>query len=230
MTKLFLAGIFALSVSTSLAQTHTAPTAPAAPANAGAGSATAGEPANLCQELLAFMKAPPEPEAPISPAKPAATQSAPQTSAPSDQQAGTAKQDSKAASGEAVPPKAAGGTQSAQQQSGQSGPAHTSPEPNPATAKQGTAQGAPQSSGLSAPVPTEPTPIAKESQLSIAEAEKLAEANDIAACRDASRKLRLAGVAVPPPLLALTALDLQYQQNAKPPSQKPETGAPTTAQ
>jgi hypothetical protein len=47
--------------------------------------------------------------------------------------------------------------------------------------------------------------------MSVADAEALAQAGDIAACRDATRKLRLAGVAVPPPLLALAALDLKYQ-------------------
>jgi hypothetical protein len=46
--------------------------------------------------------------------------------------------------------------------------------------------------------------------MSVPEAEALAAGNDIRACRDASRKLRMAGVSVPPPLLALTALDLKF--------------------
>ena len=50
--------------------------------------------------------------------------------------------------------------------------------------------------------------------LSLADAEALAEADDIAACRDESRKLRLSGADMPPPLLALTALDLQYHTPA----------------
>ena len=35
-------------------------------------------------------------------------------------------------------------------------------------------------------------------------------ANDMVACRDAARKMRLAGVAMPAPLLALTALDPKF--------------------
>ena len=46
-------------------------------------------------------------------------------------------------------------------------------------------------------------------------AKALASANDIAACQNAARELRLAGVAVPSPLLALAALDLQYQAKTK---------------
>jgi len=38
----------------------------------------------------------------------------------------------------------------------------------------------------------------------------LAGAGDIRACRDAARRMRLAGVNLPNPLLALTALDLKF--------------------
>ena len=69
---------------------------------------------------------------------------------------------------------------------------------------------------MSAPVPTDGKSVAKDSVLSVAEAEDLAGANDIAACQAAARELRLAGVAMPPPLLALAALDLQYQTTAGP--------------
>jgi hypothetical protein len=48
--------------------------------------------------------------------------------------------------------------------------------------------------------------------MKIEEAEALARANDMLACRNASRKMRLAGVAMPPPLLALTALDPKFFQ------------------
>jgi hypothetical protein len=60
------------------------------------------------------------------------------------------------------------------------------------------------------------TGVAKDSVMSLSDAEALAGANDLAACRDATRKLRLAGVAMPPPLLALAALDLQYHQPRAP--------------
>src|SRR3546814_6468818 len=82
------------------------------------------------------------------------------------------------------------------------------------------AQNAQQKSGLSAPVPAEPARTSEESIMTVAEAEGLARANDIPACRDAGRQLRLAGVAMPSPLLALIALDLQYQQKKAPRSEE----------
>lgn len=174
MRTMVLAGLFALTASTTFGQTNSAP-----------------GPANLCQELVAFMEAP-------SP-KPAS-------------QAKTAAQAEK------------GG--SAQEASGQGGPANMAPEQNatavgvpPARGSSGdntTAQNAQQSSGLSAPVPTEPASTPKTAVMTVAEAQKLAGAGDIAACRDAARKLRIAGVAMPPPLLALTALDLRYHRSVDP--------------
>jgi hypothetical protein len=86
------------------------------------------------------------------------------------------------------------------------------PKPNnaPAAAGAGTAQNAPQTAGLSAPVPDAPAKIDKLSIVSVEEAESLAEGNDMTACRQAARKLRLAGAEVPAPLLALAALDPKY--------------------
>jgi hypothetical protein len=84
------------------------------------------------------------------------------------------------------------------------------PKPNPAGAPQAGGQNAPQTSGISAPTPVDATSTPKETVLSVPDAEALAASNDIRACQDASRKLRMAGVAVPPPLLALTALDLKF--------------------
>ena len=106
MTRMTLAAIVALTASASFTQIEvTAQNA----GNAG--------PANLCQELVAFMKAPP-PE----PAQPSQA---------------TAKKDSG----------------SAQEASGQSGPAHAAPEPNPTRATETGANDAQEKSGLSAPVP-----------------------------------------------------------------------------
>ena len=50
----------------------------------------------------------------------------------------------------------------------------------------------------------------KLSIVTVEEAESLEEGNDILACQQAARKLRLAGVAVPNPLLALAALDPKF--------------------
>lgn len=171
MGKAVLAGIFALAATTSLAQTADDP-------------AAAGRPANLCQELLAFVKAPPAAEA--------------------------AKKEPGKKGG------STGGSSSSQEVTGQSGPAHESPDPKAAAAAGGTAKDAPQKSGMSAPVPTDGESVPEKSVVSVAEAEELARANDIAGCQAAFRELRIAGVAVPPPLLALAALDLQYQSTAQP--------------
>jgi hypothetical protein len=142
-----------------------------------------------------------------------------------------AGEDSSPASGEAVPPRAPSESSSAQDVSGQSGPAHEAPEPNAEAAAQGNVDNAPQTSSLSAPIPMDATEAEEDVPLSLASAEELAGANDIAACRDASRKLRLAGAPMPEPLLALTALDLQYQgqaNEAQSPAAVPEAPAQQT--
>ncbi|WP_274423841.1 hypothetical protein [Chelativorans sp. YIM 93263] len=215
-----LTGVFALVASTALAQTDAAPE-PATPEEEAPASATpentapadptasqqaeAGQPANLCRELLAFVQEnPPEPDA---------TADAPAAAAATGESAGTGE-DSSPASGEAVPPEPASEGGSAQEATGQSGPAHEAPEPSSEDSAEGDAENAPQTSSLSAPVPTEAVEAGENMPLSLDRAEQLAEANDIAACRDAARKLRLAGAPMPPPLLALTALDLQYQTQA----------------
>src|SRR5919199_1224883 len=122
---------------------------------------------------------------------------------------------------------------SAQQVSGQSGVGPEAPKPN-APAQQAAAPNAPQSSGQSAPVPpqgsgqnapqtsgqsapipqgsTQSTPV--QSALTFEQAQALAEANDIKGCRDATQKMRRAGVALPPALIALAALDLQRLEAA----------------
>jgi hypothetical protein len=187
MKKMALAGILTLVASTSYAQTGTAP-APAAAQPAAMG------PANICQELVAFMQGPPA-------AAPAATPAKPGGGSPS---------------GEAVPQKPQDKTSSAEAASGQSGPAHEAPKPHPGSTSETGASKAELKSGLSAPVPTAPAAATKEAVLTLAQAQQFAAANDIRACRDAARKLRLAGVAMPPPLLALVALDLRYQQTAAP--------------
>lgn len=195
MGKAVLAGIFALAASTALAQTDATSKPNTVQEPAVSEQTRTGGPANLCQELLAFMTAPPPEPAPAAAAAPA---------------------------------KPAAESQSAQQATGQAGPAHEAPEPNANAAAGGKApepnanaaaggkaEGAEKTSSLSAPVPKAPATTTKDSVLSIDEAEALASANDIAACQNAARELRLAGVAVPPPLLALTALNLQYQAKTK---------------
>jgi hypothetical protein len=208
MKAMVLAGIVALSASTSLAQTSTAPegTAPAAD-TAMPVAQQAGGPANLCQELLAFMKAPAEAATP--------------TAAAPAQQAGTST------SSAAAPAKPETGTGSAQKITGQSGVASDSPQPNKEKVASGSATNAPQKESRAAPLPpsdTSSTP--KDSVIDAAKAEELAAANDIAQCQKTARQMRVAGVAMPPPLLSLAALDLQFQQKSGEVPQSSGSGNP----
>jgi hypothetical protein len=209
MAKAVLAGIITLAASTALAQTDST-----------SDQAGAGGPANLCQELLAFMEAPPEETAPAAPAQAADAEEEPgEEGASPEETAAAGGEDSEPASGEAVPPQSSEESSSSQEITGQSGPATESPDPNEEPVEPSTAEDAPQKNTMSAPVPADQTSTPKDSVFSLDEAQELADANDIAACQSAARELRLAGVAVPPPLLALTALDLQYHQTADPESE-----------
>lgn len=151
-------------------------------------AAPSGRPANLCQELLAFVKQP-------EPAKEAAAtppQQATAVSNPSGASQGT--------------PSSAGGD--VQQKSGLSGPtksegpnqagasADRGGQANPA-AKDGPAAGKP----ASAPHPDAAT---------VAKIEAAAASDDQLGCRAAARTMRTHGVALPPPLLALAALDPKF--------------------
>ena len=89
------------------------------------------------------------------------------------------------------------------------------PKPSNEQVASGSATNAPQKESRAAPLPpADVTSTPKESVIDMAKAEELATANDIKVCQDAARKMRVAGVAMPPPLIALTALDLQYQQKS----------------
>lgn len=231
MEKVTLAGFFALLASTALAQVDAMPE----PGQAGAGGA-----ANLCQELLAFMNEPPldaptgaPAAASAEPASSSAQAESLQGAEPAEEEGTTPESEAAAgdgssapASGQSVPQVPADQTQSAQAAAGQSGPAHGAPDPNLGSNEGGQVENAPLDAGLSAPVPTDGTTEPKFSVLSLAEAEELAQANDIGACQTASRELRLAGVAMPAPLLALTALDRQYHQPAASQPQAPDADAP----
>jgi hypothetical protein len=212
MRNIVLVGAFLFSASTCLAQTA-APLQPAAPAISAqpdkAAAVKRAGPANLCQEVLAFMKAPtPEPAAPATakPAAPAASTGAAQNG--SSALAGTS------ASGEGASPKADAGTNSAKESTGQQGVATDAPDSSDnRTAASGSVENAPKKDSLSAPPPAaDVTSTPKESVLTVAAAEQLAAENDIAGCQKSAREMRVAGVEMPPPLVALAALDLQYQQ------------------
>lgn len=233
MRKIVLAGILALSASTSLAQTTTSPQPAAPTVGAPTGQAAASQqsgPANLCQELLAFMKAPPEPESPAGAAKPAAATA--QQGAPA--QSGSSQQGSSAlagttAAGDGASAKPDSGSTSAQAVTGQSGVATDAPEPGKDPAASGSVANAPQKETRAAPTPpADVSSTPRESVLTVEAAEQLASANDVAQCQKTARQMRVAGVAMPPPLIALAALDLQYQQKSGAPAQPSGAADPAT--
>ena len=166
---------------------------------------SAGKPANLCQELIAFVR---QPDTAVkADAAPAALASAVQ--APKE---GTPAQ--KTGDGGGEPQKNAG-------QSGQvtsSGPGASGPQGNTqnAAAPSGAAAGAaPAQQGAPAPQSATPTPAApaaptapKPTAETISEIERAASSNDLAGCRAAGQTMRRAGVAMPAPLIALTAMSL----------------------
>ncbi|GJE47908.1 hypothetical protein GOFOIKOB_0933 [Methylobacterium tardum] len=149
-------------------------------------AAPSGRPANLCQELLAFVKQP-------EPAKEAA--------ATPPQQATAVSNPSGASQGAAS---SAGGD--VQQKSGLSGPT-----PGGSPNQAGTdAQRGPANQAKDAPAATKPASAPHPDAATIAAVEAAAAADDQLGCRSAARTMRMHGVALPPPLLALAALDPKF--------------------
>jgi hypothetical protein len=213
MREIILAGMFAFSASTCLAQTTPA-SKPASPPAVQKSAAQQAGPANLCQEILLFMKSPP-PEAAASPgaAKPATTE---KQAAPA--KSGAAQQGSSTSAGTSATDKNAskdGGSGSAQAVTGQDGVATDAPDPDKDKADSGSVANAPQKESRAAPVPpADVTSTPRESVLTMEAAQQLADAGDVAQCQKMARKMRVAGVSMPPPLIALAALDLQHQQKS----------------
>lgn len=207
MMRTLLAGIFALATSAALAQTGT----PASgTSDAAAPAAGAGKPANICQELVAFMKAPPEKKA--APAKPAAAAKPAEPPAQASDQKGTTALAGTTRADDGATAKPENTANSSQTVTGQKGVATDAPEPSNHNAAAGSVANAPQKESRSAPLP--PADVAstpKESVITIEKAESLIATNDIAQCQSIARQMRVAGVAMPPPLMALAALDLKYQ-------------------
>jgi hypothetical protein len=163
-------------------------------------------PADLCQELLAFVRAS-SPE--------------PVTAAQPSSQTATAVQ--QPAQGSPVPlPAPGGGTP--QQTSGMSAP--VAPSGPGASGPQGATQqgsGSPPSGqgaqasvqgSQGATVTAAPSPI-KPSATQIETIEAAARDHSFQGCRDAAQDMRRAGVAMPAPLLALAALDLRFFGNGQ---------------
>lgn len=181
-----------------LALSAAAGTAMAALLPVAASAESMGKPANICKELTAFLHAPA--------AAAAAGQATAQTST-----AVTAP-----GSGSQKP----SGSET-QKDSGLSGP--TAPNGPGAAGPQGATQNAAAPSGASAPAPAPaaasappaaPPPKAASAAF-IEQGDAAAAANDIAGCQRVARQIRRDGVVMPPPLMALAALDIRYLEVAK---------------
>lgn len=178
----------ALFAGTALAQ-DASPTAPA-PQQA------SGKPANLCQELVAFVKQP-------EPANKAAA-TPPQQSTAVSNPSGKTEGGKPADGGE---PQKTSGLSGAVSETG-NGPAPGAATGNPAENPNAKANAA----AKPPPPPPTPAPAPKPDPATVEKLEAAAGANDLAACREAARSMRVAGVVLPPPLLALAALDLKFFQ------------------
>ena len=168
------------------------------PTPADAAGKPAGKPANLCLELVAFLKQP-------SPAAQAAAgASAPGGEAKADPKLTTAVQAPKPGD---QPVKAAG--TGAPSESGISGPINNNAgqgAPGPQGADQKHAQPT-----AASPTPAiVPAPRSAQGKITLDEAQALADAKDMGGCRDATQKLRRAGTPLPAGLLALGALDPKF--------------------
>lgn len=177
------------------------------PAGASAqGETRSGKPANMCQELVAFVRPPaaaptgsPPPQAASAVQAPAQGGAVPQPSASGETQKSSGLSGPTAATG----PGAAGPQGATQNGAAPSGAAQPSP-PAPQAAAQTAAPAAPP-----APPPKKPTPEAIE------KADAAARDNDIAACQNVAREMRRAGTVMPAPLMALAAMDLKLLEAGK---------------
>lgn len=155
-----------------------------------------GKPANLCQELVAFVK---QPE-PANKASATPAQQATAVSNPSGKTEGGKPSDGGA-------PQKTSGLSGSVNETG-NGPDTGKPAGNPAENPNAKANAA----AKNPPPPAPPAPSPKPDPAVVERLEAAAGANDLAACREAARTMRVAGVVMPPPLLALSALDLRFFQ------------------
>jgi hypothetical protein len=75
---------------------------------------------------------------------------------------------------------------------------------------------APPAQQAAAPPPAAPAtpPAPKPSPAAVEKAQAAARDNNIAGCKGAAQEMRRAGVALPPPLIALAGLDLKFLEGA----------------
>jgi hypothetical protein len=180
-----------------------------------AGGSRVGKPANICQELLAYVRQP-------DPAPKPAAQTA---------QLSTAVNAPSRSAVEAKPDQAAGAPQQASGLSGQvttSGPGASGPQgatQNAAAPTGSTAtasgpaspgqQGSQPAQGQAAPQPASAKPpVRKPTPEAVQQVEAAATSNDLGACRRVAQEMRRAGLAMPEALIALAAMDPKLLEGA----------------
>ena len=210
------------------AMAQTAPSSASQPQSSSASGRT-GKPANLCDEMLAFV----HPPAPAGAAAPAAGQAqaaaqppanaatavtapAQKEAAPQPSSSGGAPQQSSSLSGQVTPsgPGASGPQGAAQPGQGGPPPSDAAKPPAPPAQQQAAAPAQPAAPAAPA-APPPPKPTAAQ----IEKVETAARDHNLQGCRDAAQEMRKAGIVMPPPLLALAALDLKFFDTAPKPPQ-----------
>lgn len=192
-----------------------------------AATATApGKPADLCREVLAFVRAPSPSTGAAAAAQPSpqnatAVQAPSQSSpVPMPDAAGGVPQQASGMSAQVTPsgpgassPQGAAQSGSGSPPSGQSAgtaPASQPAGPPPSSTQQSVqgaqppAQSAPAAASAAAP------PSLKPTMAHIEKAETAARDHSLQGCRDVAQEMRRAGITMPAPLLALAALDLKF--------------------
>lgn len=167
-----------------------------------ASAPVAGKPANLCQELIAFVRQPAAgAQAADTPPRLATAVSAKNNSDASAKPAAeTTPQGSSGQSGQI--------TASGPGAAGPQGQSQNSAAPAGSTA---TASGPERNESPAQPDPSKPTAE------NVTRIEAAAQANDLPACRAAAQTMRRAGVVMPPPLLALAAMAPKLLEGASSP-------------
>jgi hypothetical protein len=184
-------------------QASPAPAATGPTSQQAAADGASSRPANLCQELVAYLTPKPEPgAAPASNAAPAPTGAA---------SAGGAAQTQAAAP--ASGPQASAGAQGTGTSVPQGSAAPAVEAAQPPKPKDDTA---PQQSGLTGPIPKTQA-AAPAPQQDLPQAQAFAEANDFRGCKEMAQRLRLAGKPLPPAVIALAGMPVETLERARTP-------------
>lgn len=178
-------------------------------------SGSPNKPANLCQELIAFLR---QPEAMKKAAEPSPQLA---TAVSAKKQGGDAEKPSAQGTPQQTSGQAGQITSSGPGAAGPQGDAQNTAAPAGSTATAAgsakpTAQSAPSSPGQAvAKAGSAEPPAPKPTQENVQQVEAAARNNDLQGCRAVGQQMRRAGIAMPPPLIALSAMNPQLLEAAK---------------